>query len=182
MQHQRGFTLAEVLITMGIIGVVAALTIPSLSTAYQKRVMTTQLQKAYAEISQAAGMVVADEMTNDFRTSRAVRNNRFIDKYLTGSYTYISGPYEYVDGGGDFYLQNELGDNYQCKQTKAGAVFCMANGQSHGFLDVNGAKGPNSIGRDAFSIGFNKSGSIDPDYSVFLGRIVEEDWDLDAAH
>ena len=34
---KAGFTLAEVLITLGIIGVVAAMTIPTLMTAYQKK-------------------------------------------------------------------------------------------------------------------------------------------------
>lgn len=34
---KKGFTLAEVLITLGIIGVVAAVTIPALVTTYQKR-------------------------------------------------------------------------------------------------------------------------------------------------
>ena len=41
----QGFTLAEVLITLGIIGTVAAMTIPILIQEYQKKVWTTQLQK-----------------------------------------------------------------------------------------------------------------------------------------
>jgi prepilin-type N-terminal cleavage/methylation domain-containing protein len=43
---KRAFTLAEVLITLGIIGVVAALTMPSLIANYQKKVYVAQLQKA----------------------------------------------------------------------------------------------------------------------------------------
>ncbi len=38
VMYRKGFTLAEVLITLGIIGVVAAITIPSLITNYQKTV------------------------------------------------------------------------------------------------------------------------------------------------
>ena len=38
LKSRVGFTLAEVLITLGIIGVVAAMTIPNLMSAYQKRV------------------------------------------------------------------------------------------------------------------------------------------------
>ncbi len=48
-----GFTLAEVLITIGIIGVVAALTIPVLIQNYKKHVVETRLQKFYSEINQA---------------------------------------------------------------------------------------------------------------------------------
>lgn len=45
------FTLAEVLITLGIIGVVAALTIPVLTQNYKKRVVETRLQKFYSTIN-----------------------------------------------------------------------------------------------------------------------------------
>ncbi len=41
-----GFTLAEVLITVGIIGVVSAITIPMLVTNYQKRLTITRLKKS----------------------------------------------------------------------------------------------------------------------------------------
>ena len=47
----RAFTLAEVLITLGIIGFVAA--IPMMITNYQKHVTVTQLKKAYTEFAQA---------------------------------------------------------------------------------------------------------------------------------
>ncbi len=47
------FTLAEVLITLGIIGVVAALTIPSLVSHYQRKVLETQFKKSYSILSQA---------------------------------------------------------------------------------------------------------------------------------
>ena len=42
---KAGFTLTEVLITLGIIGVVAAMTIPNLITNYQKRSTVIQLKK-----------------------------------------------------------------------------------------------------------------------------------------
>ena len=50
------FTLAEVLITLGIIGVVAAMTIPALITHYQKESVAIQLKKTYSTISQAVRM------------------------------------------------------------------------------------------------------------------------------
>ena len=49
----KAFTLAEVLITLGIIGIVAALTLPSVITKYQKKQTVAQLKKAYSTISQA---------------------------------------------------------------------------------------------------------------------------------
>ena len=47
------FTLAEVLITLGIIGVVAAMTIPTLIANYQEKVTITRLKEAYSMLSQA---------------------------------------------------------------------------------------------------------------------------------
>ena len=49
----KGFTLAEILITLGIIGVVAAMTIPTLITNYQKKASVTKLQKAISILNQA---------------------------------------------------------------------------------------------------------------------------------
>lgn len=57
MEHHRnikkGFTLAEVLITLGIIGVVAALTIPTLIAKYNERVLVTAAKKEYSIILNA---------------------------------------------------------------------------------------------------------------------------------
>ena len=50
---KRAFTLAEVLITLGIIGVVAAMTLPNLITEYQKKQTAVQLKKAYSTFAQA---------------------------------------------------------------------------------------------------------------------------------
>ncbi len=43
---RKGFTLAEVLITLGIIGIVAALTLPSLIQKYQEKVTLERLKKS----------------------------------------------------------------------------------------------------------------------------------------
>ena len=56
----EGFTLAEVLITLGIIGVVAALTIPVLISNYKKNVAETRLAKFYSTINQAIKMAEVD--------------------------------------------------------------------------------------------------------------------------
>lgn len=58
---KKGFTLAEVLITLGIIGVVAALTIPTLINSYQKQTYVTQLKKAYTQFNEALKLMSADK-------------------------------------------------------------------------------------------------------------------------
>jgi len=50
---KNAFTLAEVLITLAIIGVVAALTIPTLVQSYKKQVASVKLKKFYSTMLQA---------------------------------------------------------------------------------------------------------------------------------
>ena len=75
-RNKLGYTLAEILITLGIIGVVAAMTIPNLITGYQKHVTETRLLKFYSTMNQAfrlsqsdngdmLGWVTADKNYND---------------------------------------------------------------------------------------------------------------------
>ena len=56
----KAFTLAEVLITLGIIGIVAAMTMPSLVANYQERVIVSQLKKVYSTLSQAIKMAESE--------------------------------------------------------------------------------------------------------------------------
>lgn len=51
-QRKTAFTLAEVLITLGIIGVVAALTLPSLVQEYRDKAIVAQTKKTYSTFSQ----------------------------------------------------------------------------------------------------------------------------------
>ena len=50
---KKGFTLAEVLITLAIIGIVAALTIPSVISNYQQQEFKTGLKKAVSVLNEA---------------------------------------------------------------------------------------------------------------------------------
>ena len=53
---QAAFTMAEVLITLGLIGIVAAMTIPQLIKNYQIKVLQTEFKKAYADLNTASKM------------------------------------------------------------------------------------------------------------------------------
>ena len=50
---KKGFTLAVVLITLGIIGIVAALTLPALISNYRKNLVVERLKKFYTVMNQA---------------------------------------------------------------------------------------------------------------------------------
>ena len=60
MKRKTGFTLAEVLITLGIIGVVAAMTLPALTASYRKSTTETALKKFYTNVNQAVKLSVVN--------------------------------------------------------------------------------------------------------------------------
>lgn len=70
MKINKAFTLAEVLIVLGIVGIVAEMTIPALVANYQKTVYVTQLQKSYSEMNQVLRQMSADSgCVNDLKCS-----------------------------------------------------------------------------------------------------------------
>jgi len=79
-----GFTLAEVLITLGIIGVVASLTLPTLIQSHRKQVVENKLQKFYSVINQAIKM---SENDNGDKSTWIIDNidtyyNTYLKNYL----------------------------------------------------------------------------------------------------
>ena len=56
LQKLDAFTLAEVLITLGVIGVVAGLTLPTLIANYREKVLVTAAKKSYNTITNAVNM------------------------------------------------------------------------------------------------------------------------------
>lgn len=60
-----GFTLAETLITLGIIGIIAAITLPSIIGRYQEKVTISQLKQTYSLLSQAFAMAIEEHGTVD---------------------------------------------------------------------------------------------------------------------
>ena len=85
----KAFTLAEVLITIGIIGVVAAITIPSLMTSYKARRLRSQFLKSYSVVQQAIRLMEADgeESFNalDYDRSTGEAFYKAFLKYVTGA-------------------------------------------------------------------------------------------------
>jgi len=83
-----GFTLAEILITLGIIGVVAAMTIPALFQKYNERVTVNKVKKFYSLVSQAVLSAISEngpvpdweigEISSDDSNSYVQANKNFI--------------------------------------------------------------------------------------------------------
>lgn len=86
MEKFKAFTLAEVLVTLGIIGVVSAMTVPTLMQNYQRQSYVTQLHKIYNEFGQAAERYKADNNLVSIREGRIIGNadelNAFLKRYF----------------------------------------------------------------------------------------------------
>jgi len=59
-KKRAAFTLAEVLITLGVIGIIAAMTIPALISANNKRITETRLKRFYSTFNQAIRLSTID--------------------------------------------------------------------------------------------------------------------------
>lgn len=66
MNKKRGFTLSEVLVTMGVIGVVAALTVPTLVNNYQRKAFAIQARKSVLDIENQVDMLITEEGKTSF--------------------------------------------------------------------------------------------------------------------
>lgn len=94
----KAFTLAEVLITLGIIGIVAAMTLPIIVGKYQERVLVTAAQKAYSIMSNAltkwnAEHEVVGEYVSLFTSAQSAELNKELAKVLNDTENYTPGKY-----------------------------------------------------------------------------------------
>ena len=100
MMKKNGFTLAEVLITLAIIGVVATLTLPALMTNTQEQQARTALKKGINTLTEAAQMNSAiagfdygsfnETSTNNTESQSLyglLANRTTVDYQLTGTTT-----------------------------------------------------------------------------------------------
>lgn len=89
--YKNGFTLAEVLITLGIIGIVAAMTLPSLIQKKQDRELISQTKKVFADINNAFLLsqqdygVIGDNSFLFNETDEAYTIAKNLAKYFNGA-------------------------------------------------------------------------------------------------
>ena len=147
---KKGFTLAEGLITLGIIGIVTAMTLPSLIVKYQKKVTVERLKKAYSVLSQAIEMSEIDhEEVKYWNFELSVKN--FMDTYLIPYLQKVASE----EKNNDIHYSNTyaLADG----TTITGWMFNIGNAEYRDIttffritVDINGEQKPNQLGRDTF--------------------------------
>jgi len=178
LKKQKAFTLAEVLITLGIIGVVASLTLPTLVNGYRRKVTETRLAHTYSVISQVFKRAEADYGpmadwglgSGGINSSGATVMNSLINTYML---PYLDGATVKRMSQGQFGRKAGIlyadGKTYW-DQNSTGTFFILKNGVTLNFgstgvnssdgtslslriyVDINGAKEPNMLGKDIFTM------------------------------
>ena len=164
------FTLAEVLITLGIIGIVAAITLPTLINKYQKNVATTKLKKLYSVFMNANQRAVEDfgpseywdyPMTDENHNPIGITIDEFFEKYYAhylnvsevkkrNLVNYKVTNYNGVDAG---YNNNAISIGNMFRMNDGSCISMWANEQFFVFTaDINCESLPNVIGKDVFDL------------------------------
>jgi len=172
MKKTSGFTLAEVLITLGIIGVVAAMTIPTLMNQSSQAVFRTGFKKAVSVLNQAITMNVAlndsdfsalTSGTDDTTSVVGMFKNRLNTLKTASGGTTDMGTNNYVFNSNSNYVLY-LSDGMTLAVYPAGSDKCAtiktdSPGSCRLVVDVNGIKGPNTL-----STATDTSGSLTDQY------------------
>lgn len=184
--NNSGFTLAEVLITLGIIGVVAAMTIPNLIANNKAQKLRSQFLKSYSVVQQVFKQMEADDVSlnpTDYKPNTTGKFYKTFIKYLQapmdcgGSSTDTNRkntlpcyypaedstmkPYKTFDGSNTI-IYNYLDDGQIVLQDGTNLFFENANHLDYIWVsvDLNGYKNPpNRWGYDLFTFQF-KDGEL----------------------
>ena len=177
------FTLAEVLITLGIIGVVAAMTMPSLITAKQEKATISTIKKNYSIFANALLMAQNDNgelytwgITKDADGLNLVSSN--LKPYLkiiedcgvgeksdcapgdNGKFKDLTGRKRTEDFSSSDYYSFRLNDGTAVALRITNACNNLDTNCVEFYIDTNGKKYPNTLGKDIFYFAGFGSGKL----------------------
>lgn len=159
MKKRFGFTLAEVLITLSIIGLIAALTTPNLLNNTNEKELITQFQKTYSTLQQAYIMASQENGTADTWADAQTTYN-YLKPYLNiiencpktyGCFPNIG--YKTIKGT-PYTSNNYYGSNYYKARLEDGTSLLFVPPWESLvvlYVDTNGDKAPNQWGEDLFA-------------------------------
>ena len=150
------FTLAEVLITLGIIGVVVAMTMPALIANTKKSEISAKLKKFNTTMAQCVLLSEQDNGPAEEWSNPGEYDTFDLDKFFK---TYLAPYIKYSSAG----LKTEYGSKRYYVYLLDGGYFYFVKGNCVDIVyDVNGSKKPNAHGRDIFR--FLLCGSKSPEW------------------
>ena len=179
----KGFTLAEVLLTLAIIGVVAALTIPAVVTKVTKDQYVVGLKKAYNTLK-AVEREARQEHGEMENWDWSGTSTQQFEKYFLSHFDILKNCGATTEkgcfaegltslGGGSagnynsaYYYKIVTSDGMSWAYEEVSYPTIPLRAQAAFWVDVNGLKGPNRYGRDIFlfdvfpsNLGIKPSGS-----------------------
>lgn len=159
----KGFTFAEVLITLGIIGVVAAVTMPIIVNKYQEQVYKTAYKKVYAELSEAVREAIFNQefiRTSDHEDEATVNEFNIIKKkFKVSKECPVGNTFDcWVDADRVYVVDGREGFPIETVESFidiAGRNWTIYYKSQNVFLvDTNGFKAPNQFGKDRWVFTF----------------------------
>lgn len=170
---KKAFTLTEILITLGIIGIIASLTLPHFISNYQKQISATLLKNFYTKLNQAFILYEAKNNISIQDINTNLDENDFLEEYIAPSFKIMKHCKDREDcyGAENFVrVLDRKSHAYFYPKTVVlsdGMFFGIRKMGENTFMfnvDINGAKKPNLTGRDVFYFFFtSNSSSIDKD-------------------
>ena len=156
-----GFTLAEVLITLTIVGVIAAMTLPSLTANVQKSQVGPALAKAVNTLENANRMALQQ---NEVRDLSAAITSANTSTYIGLLETQISGS---VDANNSSVFTSKDGISFIIGTAGSVTAGNLTNKYSYKYypvtIDTNGVnKKPNIGGEDRFDVLVDYAGTVIP--------------------
>ncbi len=160
---KKGFTLVEVLLTLGIIGVVAAITIPNLVQNSQNRELVSGLKKTYNTLTNGfkQSEVLLGKTTDiPYLTEREISGTTDREKYI--SYltydikTMDNCEYDICLPDGQTITVGEI--DTSCTTQASGSAWQLKHTCAILQVDVNGKKNPNKDAKDRYELAMTRYG------------------------
>ena len=133
VEGKCAFTLAEVLITLGIIGIVAAMTLPTLNQAINKKVRAEQVRTVKYKFTKATEKMNSLGLIGPYASTDAfvdeLQKHLKIMKRCDSSHLRECWPYDEVDLGN--------GKTWDISKTKTGGNLKMGNGDKSDYSSDN---------------------------------------------
>lgn len=167
---KRGFTLAEVMIAMALIGVIASLTIPTFVSSSRNKANATKLGTIVTATENAFVSMIASEAVQDLTetpfysllSSDMASAMAELNKYLKITYGNSNGQYAIVTtkNGATLNFNFETKNATEAAANSAGFSSLGSIGQV--IIDVNGSAKPEKDGRDKFYFLVGDNGTLYP--------------------